>query len=151
MRMHPSVAELQERACGVLRNLSSSIVESRNLAWNMDAVMAVAAALRGHPTSAEVQETALFIFTVDNARCTSRAVNAGAIEALVAAMHGHSSSAGVQERASLALYFLMKGNDENKLRARSAGAKASAEAALKTHHATEKVVTEAQDLLQQLL
>jgi hypothetical protein len=94
---------------------------------------------------------ALFIFIVDNARCTSRAVNAGAIEALVAAMHGHSSSAGVQERASLALYFLMKGNDENKLRARSACAKASAEAALKTHHAREKGVTEAQDLSQQLL
>jgi hypothetical protein len=35
-------------------------------------------------------------------------------------MHGHGSSAGVQERASLALYFLIKGNDENKLRARSA-------------------------------
>jgi hypothetical protein len=65
--MHPSIAELQERACGVLRNLSSSSLESRNLA-------------------------------------------------------------GDAERRR----------------------KASAEAALKTHHATEKVVTEAQDLLQQL-
>jgi hypothetical protein len=69
----------------------------------------------------------------------------------VAAMRGHAGSAGVQERAFTALYFIIEGNDENKLRARSAGAKASAEAALKTHHATEKVVTEAQDLLQQLL
>jgi hypothetical protein len=58
MRTHASVADLQERTCGVLRNLSSSIVESRNLAGNADAVEAVVAALRGHPTSAKVQETA---------------------------------------------------------------------------------------------
>jgi hypothetical protein len=63
-------------------------------------------------------------------------------------MQGHTEHAALQRAA---LYFLIKGNDENKLRARSAGAQASAEAALKTHHATEKVVTEAQDLLQQLL
>jgi hypothetical protein len=49
------------------------------------------------------------------------------------------------------LYFIIKCNDENKLGARSAGAKASAEAAVKTHHATKKVVTEVQDRLQQLL
>ena len=93
---------------------------------------------------------ALSIFTVNDARCTSRAVDAGAIEALVVAMHGHVGSAGVQERACTALYFIIKGNDENKLRARNAGAKASAEAALKIHHATENVLTEAQDLLQQV-
>ena len=93
----------------------------------------------------------MFIFTVNNPRCTSRAVDAGAIEALVAAMRGHAGSAGVQERAFTALYFIINGNDANKLRARSAGAKALAEAALKTHRAKKKVVTEAQDLLQQLL
>jgi len=66
-------------------------------------------------------------------------------------MCGHAGNAEVQERASTALYFIIKGNDENKLRARSAGAKASAEAALKIHHAAEKVVTKARDLLHQLL
>ena len=55
---HASVVELPERACGKLRSLSSSIMESRNLPGNRDAVETVVAVLRGHPRSAEVQETA---------------------------------------------------------------------------------------------
>jgi len=68
----------------------------------------------------------------------------------VAALRGHPTSAKVQETACLALYFLIKGNDENKRLAKSAGARVLAEAVLTAHHATEKVVNEAQDLLQQL-
>eukprot|EP00740_Mantoniella_antarctica_P026022 CAMPEP_0198693384 /NCGR_PEP_ID=MMETSP1468-20131203/249204_1 /TAXON_ID=1461545 /ORGANISM="Mantoniella sp, Strain CCMP1436" /LENGTH=44 /DNA_ID= /DNA_START= /DNA_END= /DNA_ORIENTATION= len=44
-------------------------MESRNLAGDADAVQAVVAALRGHPTSAEVQETAsvaLYFLIKDN-------------------------------------------------------------------------------------
>ena len=54
---HASVVELPG-ACGKLRSLSSSIMESRNLPGNRDAVETVVAVLRGHPRSAEVQETA---------------------------------------------------------------------------------------------
>ena len=54
----------------------------------------------------------------------------------------------VQETACAALYFLIKGNNKNKRLARSAGTRALAEAALKAHHATKKVVKEARDFLQ---
>jgi hypothetical protein len=55
-----------------------------------------------------------------------------------------------RRRRAPAFYFLIKDNDENKHLAKSAGARVLAEAVLTAPHATEKVVHEAQDLLQQL-
>jgi len=102
-------AELQERACGVLRNLSSSIVESRNLAWNMDAVMAVAAALRGHPTSAEVQETAcvaLYFLVKDNNENKRLARDVGARRIAEAALQAHHAAEKVVTEAQDLLHHL---------------------------------------------
>ena len=70
----------------------------------------------------------------------------GAIPAVVEAMRGHAGSAGVQEQGCMALYNITA-NAENKTRAKEAGAKEAAEAAMKAHSGNEKVVKEARDML----
>ena len=99
---HASVVELPERACGKLRSLSSSIMESRNLAGDADAVQAVVAALRGHPTSAEVQETAsvaLYFLIKDNTENKRLARRAGAKALATAALKAHHATEKVVEEA----------------------------------------------------
>jgi hypothetical protein len=116
------------------------------------AVEAVAAAMRAHAGSAEVQEAACFEhwdrhhsdnhpvcgrvlrnLTTSSVQNESRALNAGAIEAVVTAMSSHEDCALVQETASVAMRNLIGGNVKYTARAGVAGAVEALVKAMRRH------------------
>jgi hypothetical protein len=66
---------------------------------------------------------------------------------VAAAMRAHAGSAGVQQQACGALRNLTANHAENTTRARNAGAKELAEAAMKAHSGNEKVGEQARWIL----
>lgn len=71
---------------------------------------------------------------------------------MVTSMVKHPGNAGVREQACGALYFMIAGNanDRIRIRARKAGAQKAAEDALRVHSGNERVNAEARDLLKRM-
>jgi hypothetical protein len=143
MRAHSGHAEVQQRACRALVNLTTgSNQEKITRAGKAGAVEAVAAAMRAHSGHAEVQQwacQALCNVVVNNEENKARAGKAGAIEAVAAAMRAHSGTAEVQQRACRALGNVTNTNEENRTRAGKAGAIEAVAAAMRAHSGNAEV------------
>jgi len=95
MLAHAADEDLQERACGVLRNLTTSSVQNESRAFNAGAIEAVVTAMSVRADCALMLETAsvaMRSLTGGNVKYTARAGVAGAVEALVEAMRRHTES-----------------------------------------------------------
>jgi hypothetical protein len=139
MHAHSEHAEVQQRACQALVNLTSGTnQENRTRAGKAGAVEAVAAAMRAHSGHIEVQQWACQalsnLASGTNQENKIRAGKAGAVEAVAAAMRAHPGHIEVQQWACQALVNLASGtNQENRTRAGKAGAVEAVAAAMRAH------------------
>jgi serine/threonine protein kinase len=134
MRLHSSIALVQEWSCLALRNIVCHFDEPRVKARVAGAIEAVVAGMRAHRSLAVVQQWAVcaLVNIIINDDNKVQATNAGVFEAVVAAMDAHIDVAELQDSACTVLRLLTT-SGKHQDRAVAAGAIQTVLAAMSAH------------------
>ena len=135
MKLNVADADVQEQACGALRNLCASDPENQSRIGQAGGIEAVLSAMKRHENHANVQEyacEALCNLSANNDENRTRIAQAGGIQAVLRAMKRHENHANVQEFACRVFYWISQ-NAECKRHAIDAGAIPAIEAAIRNH------------------